>query len=126
MGIEVHNSGSFDNTTRFLRSIINGDIYKTLDRFGQEGVEALSAATPIDTGLAASSWDYEISHDRGTYRIDWVNRDIEGGAQVVILIQYGHGTGTGGYVQGRDFINPAMRHIFDRIANEAWEAVTRA
>jgi len=126
LGIEVHHSGSFDNTTKFLRSIINGDIYKTLDRFGQEGVEALAAATPIDTGLAASSWDYQVSRDRGTYRIDWTNRDVEGGANVAILIQYGHGTGTGGYVQGRDFINPAMRPVFDRIANEAWEAVTRS
>ena len=90
------------------------------------GVEALSAATPIDTGLAASSWDYEITRDRGVWQITWLNRDVEGGAQVVLLIQYGHGTGTGGYVQGRDFINPAMRPIFDRIANEAWEAVTRS
>jgi hypothetical protein len=126
LGIEVHHSGSFDNTTKFLRSIINGDIFRTLDRLGQEGVQALSAATPIDTGLAASQWDYEVIRDRGMYQINWLNRDVEGGAQVVILIQYGHGTGTGGYVQGRDFINPAMRPIFDRIANEAWEAVTRA
>ena len=126
MGIEVHHSGSFDNMTKFLRSIINGDIYRTLDRFGQEGVQALAAGTPIDTGLAASSWDYQVSRDRGMYRIDWTNRDVEGGQNVAILIQYGHGTGTGGYVQGRDFINPAMRPVFDRIANEAWEAVTRA
>lgn len=126
MGIEVHHSGSFDNTLRFLRSMVNGDIYRTLDRFGQEGVAALSAATPIDTGLAASQWDYQVTRDRGTYSITWINHDIEGGATVVLLIQYGHGTGTGGFVQGRDFINPAMRPIFDRIANEAWEAVTRA
>ena len=126
MGIEVHHSGSFDNLERFLRRIVDGDIYRTLERFGSEGVEALSAATPIDTGLAASSWDYEITRDRGVWQITWLNRDVEGGAQVVLLIQYGHGTGTGGYVQGRDFINPAMRPIFDRIANEAWEAVTRS
>lgn len=126
MGIEVRHSGSFDNVQRFLRSIVNGDIYKTLDRFGQEGVRALSAATPIDTGLASTSWDYQITRDRGSWSISWINTDVEGGAVVVLLIQYGHGTGTGGYVQGRDFINPAMRPIFDRIANEAWEAVTRA
>ncbi len=126
MGIEVHQSGSFDNTMRFLRTIVQGDIFRTLDRFGQEGVAALSAATPIDTGLAASSWDYRVEKSRGFWSITWLNNDIEGGAQVVLLIQYGHGTGTGGFVQGRDFINPAMRPIFDRIAEAAWEAVTRA
>ena len=124
MGIEVHHSGSFDNTKKFLRSIVNGDIFRTLDRFGQEGVQALSAATPIDTGLAASSWDYQVTRDRGMYRIDWTNRDVEGGSNVAILIQYGHGTGTGGYVQGRDFINPAMRPIFDQILVDVWKQVS--
>lgn len=111
---------------RFLRTIVQGDMFNTLDRFGQEGVAALSAATPIDTGLAASSWDYRVERSRGVWSITWLNNDIEGGAQVVLLLQYGHGTGTGGFVQGRDFINPAMRPIFDRIENEAWEAVIRA
>lgn len=126
MGIEVRSSGSFDNTKRFLKSIVNGDIYSTLGRYGSAGVEALSAATPIDTGEAANSWYYEIERINKNWTISWFNRDVEGGAMVVLLLQYGHGTGTGGFVQGRDFINPAMRSIFDQIANEAWEAVIRA
>lgn len=126
MGIEVRHSGSFDNTFRFLKTIVNGDIFSTLGRFGSEGVAALSAATPIDTGEAANSWYYEIERWKGGWTISWFNRDVEGGATVVLLLQYGHGTGTGGFVQGRDFINPAMQPIFDRIANEAWEAVIRA
>ena len=126
MGIEVRHSGSFSNTERFLQSIIRGDIFNTLERFGQEGVEALSEATPVDTGLASQSWYYKIDRAKGRWTISWYNRDVEGGASVVLLIQYGHGTGTGGFVEGRDFINPAMRPVFDRIANEAWEAVTRA
>jgi hypothetical protein len=119
-------SGSFDNTKRFLEAIVHGDIYSTLGKFGSEGVQALTAATPIDTGEASQSWYYEIEKINGNWSISWFNRDVEGGAVVVLLIQYGHGTGTGGFVQGRDFINPAMQSIFDRIAAEAWEAVIRA
>ena len=126
MGIEVRHSGSFDNMRRFLKHVIDGDIFSTLGRYGAIGVEALSAATPVDTGLASTSWDYEIEQFDKNWTISWFNRDVEGGAVVVLLIQYGHGTGTGGFVQGRDFINPAMRSIFDQIALEAWEAVIRA
>ena len=97
-----------------------------LNASGREGVAALSAATPRETGRAATSWGFETSGGGGKYTITWTNNDIENGFPVVIMLQYGHGTGTGGFVQGQDFINPAMRPIFDRIADKVWKAVTSA
>lgn len=126
MPIEFGQSGSFDRTESFLKSILFGNIYATLDRYGQEGVAALATLTPKDSGETANAWYYEILREKGSYSIIWDNRHVVGGRQIAILIQYGHGTGTGGYVQGRDFINPALQPIFDRIANEAWMAVTSA
>lgn len=124
--ITASTSGSFDNTERFLNKILHGDIFATLERFGQEGVEALSSSTPKDSGLTASSWTYEVLREKGSWSIIWGNTHIEDGRPIAILLQYGHGTGTGGFVQGRDYINPAMRPIFDRMADEAWKAVTSA
>ena len=119
-------SGSFDNSERFLKKILNGDIFATLERFGAEGVAALSAATPKDSGETANSWTYEVKRERGSWSIIWGNTNVIDGRPIAILLQYGHGTGTDGFVQGRDYINPAMRPIFDRMANEAWKAVTSA
>ena len=119
-------SGSFDNTERFLKKILYGDIFATLERFGAEGVAALSASTPVDSGETANSWTYEVKRDKGSWSIIWGNTHIVAGRPIAILLQYGHGTGTGGYVEGRDYINPAMRPIFDRMADEAWKAVTSA
>lgn len=124
--ISIKSTGSFNNTERFLNRINRGELFKSLHKYGQKGVDALSDATPIDSGLAASSWEYKIIRRRGTYTIQWSNTDVESGALVVILIQYGHGTGTGGYVRGRDFINPAIQPIFDEIANDVWMEVSRA
>ena len=118
-------SGSTDNMERWLNRVLHGDIYATLERFGAEGVAALSAATPKDTGETANAWTYEIVQDDTSYSIIWGNTHIEGGRPIAILLQYGHGTGTGGFVQGRDYINPACRPIFDRFADEAWKAVTQ-
>lgn len=118
-------SGSTDNMERWLKRVVNGDIYATLERFGAEGVAALAAATPKDTGETANAWMYEIIEDATSYSIVWGNTHVDGGRQVAILLQYGHGTGTGGFVQGRDYINPALRPIFDRFADEAWKAVTQ-
>ncbi len=89
------------------------------------GVDALSAATPVDTGLTASSWGYEIHSSGATSSIVWTNSNVNDGIPIAILIQYGHGTRSGAYVQGRDFINPAMRSVFDNIANAVWKEVTR-
>lgn len=124
--ISVTSRGSFDNTERYLRKLLTMDakIQKILAKGGELGVKALIAATPRDTNLAANSWSYEIDSGRGGSRISWINDDVENGYSVVIGIQYGHGTGTGGYVEGIDFINPAMRPIFEKIANDAWKEVT--
>lgn len=125
--MSLTDSGSFKNTYAFLKKLENGDIYKDLDKWGREGANLLARATPLDTGKAASSWDYEIEYKGGDkVSIWWTNTDEEGGANVIILLQYGHGTGTGGYVRGRDFINPTMRAIFDRIAEDVWKRVTSA
>jgi hypothetical protein len=97
-----------------------------LNSCGQQGVAALSAATPLETGLASHSWTYEVAKTGGGYTITWLNTDVESGFPVAIMLQYGYGTGTGGYVQGRDYINPAMRPIFDSIAEKVWKAVTSA
>lgn len=122
----ISSKGSFKNTEKFLQTMSKGDIFRSLDKYGQEGVAALSAATPAESGATAAAWSYEVTKGRGQQSISWTNGHIVGGVPVVILLQYGHGTGTGGYVQGRDFINPALKPIFDRIASDVWKAVTSA
>lgn len=99
-------------------------IFDQLSKYGDEGVAALSAATPTDEGTTANSWYYEIIQDATSWSIVWGNSNVVDGAPIAVLIQHGHGTGTGGYVQGRDYINPALRSIFDRMADDAWKAVT--
>lgn len=96
-----------------------------LDKYGRAGVSALSSATPVESGLAASSWYYEIERGKGFVRIIFGNSDVENGFPVAIMLQYGHGTGTGGWVEGRDYINPAIQPIFDKIAADAWREVTK-
>jgi hypothetical protein len=117
-------SGSTDSTEKWLRKLASGDVFSALDHFGQEGVMALAAATPIDSGETSNSWSYEIVQNGSSYSIIWGNTHIVDGRPIAVLLQMGHGTRNGGYVQGRDYINPAMRPIFDRIANEAWRVVT--
>lgn len=118
--------GSFDKLESFLDRIQRADIRPLLEHYAQEGVWALSASTPMDSGLAASSWGYQISQNGSRVRITWTNNNVESGFPVAIMLQYGYATGTGGYVQGRDYINPAMDPIFDRIADEVWKVVTSA
>lgn len=122
----VSSSGSFKNLEKFLGTISRGEIFAQLEQYGQMGVDALASATPVETGLTASSWRYRILHRRGQHSIQWYNTNEVSGTPVVIWLQYGHGTGTGGWVQGRDFINPAIRPIFDKIADEVWEKVRHA
>lgn len=124
--ISFDTSGSFKHTEQFLKSVQKLDILGILDSYAQEGVSALSSATPIESGLAADSWDYEVSKEGSVYSISWTNTDVENGFPVAIMLQYGYGTGTGGYVQGVDYINPAMRPIFDSIADKVWKVVTSA
>jgi hypothetical protein len=124
--IRVNTKGSFNKATTFLAKMQRGDIYRKLNEFGQMGVDALVSATPVDTGLTASSWSYEIRQGRGKSSIAWINTNTNGEANIVILLQYGHATGTGGYVEGRDFINPTIQPVFDRIAEAVWYRVRSA
>ena len=124
--IGVEHSGSFGNTFDFLNKMKYFDISAILNKAGHDGVNALSQATPYETGRAAGSWYYEIKQRRKWLELAWYNSDIEDGFPVVIRLQYGYSTGTGGYVEGRDFINPAMAPIFEDIQNRVWAAVKSA
>lgn len=126
MGASIKVTGSFDRTTRFLTKMRSFDIGDILDSCGQQGVSALASAVPKDSGRAAGSWGYMVERSASSVRIVWTNTDIESGFPVAVMLQYGYGTGTGGYVQGRDYINPAMRPVFDQIAERVWKAVTSA
>lgn len=122
--ITFEHKGDFSKLTSFLEKAKEVVRFGELDKYGREGVAALASATPVDTGLTASSWYYEIEHKDGSATITFNNSNIQNGVPIAIILQYGHGTGTGGYVQGRDYINPAIRPIFERIADEAWREVT--
>lgn len=119
-------SGSFDHLLSYLRTVSKLNIKNILDEYGQKGVAALASRTPEETGRTAASWSYETSAGGGVYTITWTNTDIENGFPVAIMLQYGYATGTGGYVHGRDYINPAIQPIFDEIAAQVWKAVTSA
>jgi hypothetical protein len=118
--------GDWATTTKFLQKMRDFQIDSVLNAAGAKGAAALGSATPKDTGRAALSWTYEIKKSASSVEIGWKNTDVEGGFPVALMIQYGHGTGTGGYVTGRDFINPAIRPVFDEIAETVWKAVTSA
>lgn len=123
--IKITSKGDFSNTFKFLERAKEVLHVSDLDKYGKEGVEALRRATPIDTGKTANSWNYRIEHDKNGVSIIWDNSNVKNGANIAILIQYGHGTGTGGYVQGRDYINPAIQPVFDSIAENVWKEVNR-
>ena len=123
--ISFNQKGDFSKLTRYLVKTNSAIKNVNLDKFGQEGVAALSAATPVDTGKTAASWSYEIKKSSGSIAIEFHNSNIQNGVPIAIILQYGHGTGTGGYVQGRDYINPAMQEVFDRMAEHAWREVTK-
>lgn len=123
--ISFSEKGDFKKTRKWLEKSSKLDLEKILDKYGKLGVEALSSATPKDSGETANSWGYEISTGSKSSSITWTNSNIENGFPVAIMLQYGHGTGNGGYVSGRDYINPAIRDIFESLAKEAWREVTR-
>lgn len=104
--------------------MIDDEIFATLERYGDMGVSALASSTPYDTGETSRGWTYEVVRDSKSWSLIWSNNHVVAGTPVAILLQYGHGTGTGGYVEGRDFINPAMQPLFDAMAEEAWKVVT--
>lgn len=121
--ISVESSGSFKNLEAFLQKSVKLNLRSIVEPYAQMGVNALETATPSDSGLAANSWSYTIEESGGKLSISWNNNDIESGFPVAIMLQYGHGTGTGGYVRGRDYINPALKPIFDKISEAVWKAV---
>ena len=125
--IKLTSTGDFSRTEKFLKNIEKQEyINSILDKCGQEGVDALRDATPIRTGRTASSWNYEIENTPNGYTIHWINTNINQNVNIAVIIQTGHGNIRGGYIQGRDYINPAIRPIFDQIAEEVWRGVTSA
>jgi len=123
--ITFRQKGDFSKLNNFLERIKEVVKIGDLDQYGQEGVEALMAATPKDSGLTASSWYYEIVRTEGSTSIQFKNSNINKGVPIAVILQYGHGTRNGGWVEGRDYINPAIQPIFDKIAEDAWKEVTR-
>lgn len=123
--ISFRQKGDFSNLTCFLEKTKDGINVGDLEQYGREGVAALASATPVDSGKTAKSWYYEIKRKNGSATISFHNSNIQNGVPIAIILQLGHGTGTGGWVEGRDYINPAIRPIFDRLANDAWEEVTK-
>lgn len=122
--IRFTHKGNFAKTTRYFEKLKQTARISILDKYAQKGVAALASATPVDTGLTANSWYYEIKRDKNSATITFNNSNIQNGVPIAIILQYGHGTGTGGWVQGRDYINPAIQPIFDQIVNDAWKEVT--
>lgn len=123
--IKIKSKGNFNKTDTFLNKTLRSNYLDILEKYGREGVSVLSAATPVDSGKTASSWSYKISHTKRGVSIEWNNSNIVNGANIAILIQYGHATQNGGFVQGRDFINPALQPVFDKISNDIWMEVIK-
>ena len=123
--ISVRQKGDFSKVVRYMVNVKDAANLKGHERFGREGVAALASATPVDSGLTAASWDYKIVRRNGVVSITFTNSNIQNGVPIAIILHYGHGTRNGGWVQGRDYINPAIQPIFDKIANEAWREVTK-
>lgn len=124
MGIRFRHKGNFNHTERFLKKAEKADYFRRLERFGQEGVEALASATPVASGVTADSWRYEIHKTKDDCAIYWVNDNMQDGwFNVAMGLQFGHGTRTGGWVEGIDYINPVIRPIFERIAEDVWQEI---
>ena len=123
--VQIKTKGDFKNTLKFFNSALNRQYIQILRKYGDLGVNALASATPVDTGKTSESWEYKIEQSNGSIRIYWTNTNIQKGIPIAIILQTGHGTGTGGYVQGRDYINPAIRPIFDKIAEDVWRDLTK-
>ena len=124
--ITIKPKGSFSKLTKHLINMKEAVKRIDLDKYGKEGVAALSATTPVDTGKTAASWYYEIIRKNGSVSIQFNNSNIQNGVPIAVILQYGHATGNGGWVEGRDYINPALQPIFDKIAKEAWKEVTKS
>lgn len=124
--ISFSKKGDFNKTDHFFERASHIIRSSKLDHYAKEGVEALKAATPVDSGLTRDKWNYKIEYGHGTCTISFLNSNVHEGVLIAVILQHGHGTGTGGFVQGTDYINPAIKPVFDRIADEAWKEVTRS
>ena len=123
MAVTVISKGSFKNTLKFLRTASNLRIEHALHKYGKMGVDALSAATPVDTGKTAASWGYSIEYDNNSVKLIWTNDNVNNYVNIAIILQYGHATGTGGWVEGIDYINPALAPVFEEISKKLWKEV---
>ena len=123
--IGFRQKGDFSKTTKFLTKLKQNVDISTFEKYGKKGVAALASATPVDSGLTANSWYYKIEKTNGSISLLFCNSNIQNGVPIAVILQYGHGTRNGGWVQGRDYINPAIRPIFDQIVKEAWGEVTK-
>lgn len=123
--ITIESQGEWKLTRNWFDRMTKLDLALIMNQFGKEGVAALASATPSRTGATAKSWNYEVTRKGNNWKITWTNSNVNKGANIAVLIQYGHGTRNGGYVVGRDYINPAIRPVFDKIAQKAWKEVTR-
>jgi hypothetical protein len=121
--LSVNASGDFKKTTKFLEFLESGKMFSVLEHYGRVGVDALSDATPIETGETSISWGYSVNRSGSRYSINWFNENEEDGVNIAVILQYGHGTGTGGYVRGIDYINPAMKPVFTKIIDDVWRQV---
>lgn len=124
--ITFRHKGNFEKTEKFFKQSVTSKYMDVFERYGKEGVSALASATPVESGKTASSWGYRIKRTRFGVTISWFNTNVFNKVNVAILIQYGHGTRNGGYVQGRDYINPAIKPIFDKISNDIWKEITKS
>ena len=122
--ITIRHKGDFSKLTRYLESLKETVRLRDLNKYGREGVAALASATPVDSGLTANSWYYKIEDKNGRVTLSFHNSNIQNGVPIAVIIQYGHGTNNGGWVEGRDYINPAIQPVFDRIVNDIWREVT--
>lgn len=125
MAIKVTVRGDYAKTERYFEKLQKGINPNALDKYGEAGVRALEKATPKDSGLTAYSWTYRIKKGKTSTTIEWLNSNVVDGVPIAVILQYGHGTRNGGYVQGQDYINPALRAVFDQIANDAFQIIEK-
>lgn len=123
--ISFETKGDFTRAMRWLTDLEHAEFYKKVDGLAAKGTAALSAATPVRSGVTARSWHHKVTITKTSCKIEWLNSNVNRGVPIAVILQYGHGTGTGGFVAGQDYINPAMRPVFDQIANEVWNEVKR-
>ena len=123
--IKFRQKGDFSKVTKYFEKLKEADRFRLLDKYGRDGVAALASATPVKSGLTAQSWYYKIETKNGMSRVSFHNSNIQNGVSIAIILQYGHGTRNGGWVEGRDYINPAIQPVFDQIVEHAWREVTK-